>query len=408
LIERLQASRTLPTHRVFNSHKKEQKSLRDGIARHGKGIAALVINGLRKELAMKRLTLISSALLVGVVLAPSSEAADRPPLFEFRGTFGTASFVGAERHEVAGFGFRWNATERFSIEPELLFMRAPLPCYYACGDYGGTDRDVVFATNFIYRLTDSTKRVQPYFTSGIGYLKHQEETTLWTDEHQMLWMHFGLGLRVRVTDRVSLLPEVRVGVDGAYATLSAAYGFIPERNPTRGGRRSQDNPQKVARSFEELRELLEPGTGVTVTDAKGNEIRGKVETIASAEEVLTLRSSGKVDGNAGKNGLLTLSRDDVYRIDARTRDPLTNGIAIGAAVGAGLGALAAAGCECEGAGYAALYMTGLGASLGMAIDALLSSKKIVFLASESTPGVRLRVVPLVSKDKKGVTVVVDF
>jgi hypothetical protein len=44
----------------------------------------------------------------------------------------------------------------------------------------------------------------------------------------------------------------------------------------------------------------------------------------------------------------------------------------------------------------------------MGIDALFSSKRIVFLASASSPGVRLRVVPVVSKDKKGVTVVVDF
>jgi hypothetical protein len=357
---------------------------------------------------MKHLILTSCTVLLCSFLSTSSEAAGRPPLFEFHGTFGTASFVGAERHDVAGFAFRWNATERFSIEPELLFMRAPLPCYYACEDYGGTDRDVVFATNFIYRLTDSTKRVQPYFTSGIGYLKHQEETSLWTDKHQTLWMHFGLGLRVRVTDSVSLLPEVRIGVDGTYATVSAAYGFIPERKSTRGGRRSRQNSRKVARSFEELGEVLDPGMGVTVTDANGNEIRGKVETVSLAEEVLMLRTSGALDRNAGKTGLVTLSQYDVHRVDARVRDPLTNGIYIGAAVGAGLGALYAAGCQCEGAGYAALYMTGIGASLGMGIDALFSSKRIVFLASASSPGVRLRVVPVVSKDKKGVTVVVDF
>jgi hypothetical protein len=162
--------------------------------------------------------------------------------------------------------------------------------------------------------------------------------------------------------------------------------------------------QEVAPSFDALAGRIHVGDRIWVTDATGREVRGRLERLSSDELVLK------------DNGSDTFAAADVRRVRARDRDSLKNGTLIGLGVGGTMGtawcigAIADdsgdidAGVECA-EGFT--VFPGLGALIGLAVDALIPGKvRVVYQASLPREASRasLMVVPLFSSRQRGLAV----
>src|SRR5262245_18422832 len=95
---------------------------------------------------------------------------------------------------------------------------------------------------------------------------------------------------------------------------------------------AQASAQDVARSFEQLQVLVQPGDTVTVRDAQGAEKKGRITSLTDA--ALTV---------AQGDGTRAFHEADVATIDQRRGDPLKNGALWGLGVGMGLAGLGIAG-----------------------------------------------------------------
>ena len=150
--------------------------------------------------------------------------------------------------------------------------------------------------------------------------------------------------------------------------------------------------QSPAARFADMR--LETDQIVTVTTQGGTEIRGRVSKTDGG--TLTLRA----DDNSYE-----ISEADTRHID-RDGDPVWEGLAIGLAMGGGLGLIGALSCsECGGSGGAAgaLAFAGIGTGVGALIDLLIPGKTRVFQAPTSGAS-RVRLVPFVAANRHGMLV----
>jgi hypothetical protein len=94
-------------------------------------------------------------------------------------------------------------------------------------------------------------------------------------------------------------------------------------------------------------------------------------------------------------------------------DSLRNGALIGFAVGAVAGALVAVAIICEGAAVCApggaLLWGGVGAGIGLGIDAARKGKQVlVYRAPGASGGARLSIAPVITPRTKGVAVSYSF
>lgn len=161
-------------------------------------------------------------------------------------------------------------------------------------------------------------------------------------------------------------------------------------------------PASVVRSFEELKSRLGAGATILVTDSGGHEARGRLRELS--ERSLTLLVNGEPR---------SFSPADVRLIEERTADSLWNGLLIGAAAGAvpALYWRFADPNECGNSICGDDLVRGMipGAALGLAIDAAIRKKVIVYRAT-STPSTRniLTIVPMVADRRTGFALVVAF
>jgi hypothetical protein len=164
--------------------------------------------------------------------------------------------------------------------------------------------------------------------------------------------------------------------------------------------------QKPVTSFDQLDTRLKPGDTVWVTDGQGREVKGRINSLAP--EAITLKGDGPTTFVAG----------DVRLISERRRDSLANGALIGLAAGGGL-TLAFCLPNTNGAdkGYCylgALFYAGVGAAIGVGIDALIPGRKLVAYRAPGTSGssesrqARLSIAPFVTPRAKGVAVSFAF
>jgi hypothetical protein len=137
--------------------------------------------------------------------------------------------------------------------------------------------------------------------------------------------------------------------------------------------------QELAGSFDQLRVLVKPGDTVTVTDSTGQEARGTIAALSSnALELL-------VAGN--RRNLL---ENDVRTIRQRRGDPLGNGAKWGFGIGAALGLIGGIAAVAEYDDSAAvvpvlaLLYGGLGAGIGVGIDAMISSDRVIYSRTTTT------------------------
>jgi hypothetical protein len=160
--------------------------------------------------------------------------------------------------------------------------------------------------------------------------------------------------------------------------------------------------QEPVRDFSQLNTRLRPGDTIWVTDAQGREVKGQI--LSLAPDQLTL-----------EGGARTFAGPDVKAISVRRGDSLRNGALIGMGVGGGLVAVGclAAGEEGDGAWCVAgaLIYAGIGAGIGVGIDALIPGKKIVAYrapGSGSVSHARLSIAPVVTRRSKGLALSFAF
>ena len=155
--------------------------------------------------------------------------------------------------------------------------------------------------------------------------------------------------------------------------------------------------QQIAGNFDQLRVLVASGDTLTVTDASGARLKGKLTQLSASGLVLDV------------SGVLRQFQDTtVMTIEKRGSDPLKNGALTGLAIGGVIGGLAigaAAGYTGgEAAAYAltgALLYGGIGAGIGAGIDALVEGRRVIY-ASTSSPTTKLTVLPVLNGKRRGV------
>ena len=159
--------------------------------------------------------------------------------------------------------------------------------------------------------------------------------------------------------------------------------------------------QGVAESFTALQELVEVGQTVTVVDASGREVTGPITALTPARLVL---------GGGGRER--AWEEADVVRIRYRGQDSLRNGTLIGLGVGAAVAAVALlAGPPLEGPDadwgiFSVAVGAGLGAALGVGIDAMFTAERDIFRRSGS--GAQVRLQPLLHARGGGLRVGIAF
>jgi hypothetical protein len=157
-----------------------------------------------------------------------------------------------------------------------------------------------------------------------------------------------------------------------------------------GAKRSPE----VSRSAKGLAYRMRFGDTISLRTPTGGTITGRVEDFDGDE----LRIDGRT---------FSLSGGDVRQIDLRLDDPVGNGALIGAGIGTGL---VLATCVAVGADCAEFILVlgglyaGAGAGLGTLFDALHRGREVVYVAPSAASERKLTVVPLFTRDKKGVLV----
>jgi len=161
--------------------------------------------------------------------------------------------------------------------------------------------------------------------------------------------------------------------------------------------------QELASSFDQLRVVVKSGDVLAVTGGDGHLFRGRLVSL----------SASTMDLIAADGTRRALGEEDVRTIRISRPDSLGNGAKTGFAVGGGLGLLAGLAFLHEFGGesfivvaeVAALY-GGLGAGIGVGIDALISSNDVIFFR----PGGKatLRVAPILGRQARGMRLTLAF
>lgn len=143
----------------------------------------------------------AAVLILAAACAPAAAFAQDAPRASVDLSSGYAAFVDDSRidHGWVGGAFRWRLSRRVSVGPELVYMIGPRG-----------DRDV-FVTGKVLVDFMPARRVSPYFVADGGVMFHRDEFlsgAFWSREAAG---SVGGGVRVDVTDRVFVAPEVRIG-----------------------------------------------------------------------------------------------------------------------------------------------------------------------------------------------------
>ena len=155
----------------------------------------------------------------------------------------------------------------------------------------------------------------------------------------------------------------------------------------------QAQAQQLASTFDQLRVLLKQNDTLTITDTSGQRLRGKVSTVSSSRLVLDVSGTVREFQNS-----------EVEEIRMRRPDPLGNGALTGMAIGAGLAVAAvasqASGSELGWIPLAALVYGGIGAGIGVGVDALIERDRVIYARSTSS----ISITPVFGNKRPGVFV----
>lgn len=140
--------------------------------------------------------------------------------------------------------------------------------------------------------------------------------------------------------------------------------------------------QELATTVDQLRVLVKPGDTLIVSDRSGRQMRGQL-----------VKFAGTTIEIAEGQAVHAYRPEEIANIQLRYADSLANGAKIGFGIGAGLGVLASLAIAGELNAAAAvptiiLVYGAMGAGVGVGIDGLNSSTRIIFSRPAST-GVRV-------------------
>jgi hypothetical protein len=182
---------------------------------------------------------------------------------------------------------------------------------------------------------------------------------------------------------------------------------------------NQEQEELPVSSFAELRDHLRIGDTVHVRDAERNELRGKISGFDWDRGSVTLRDVLQSNRDVRyrrevwrKVEARTLTEADVRRLEHEVSDPLTNGAAIGGAIGAGSFVLLAVGLEAGFSPEAALWgalFSAAGAGIGAASDAAFKRRIVLFEGGKKDLcSWSLGVAPIVTREAKGLALRLSF
>jgi hypothetical protein len=125
---------------------------------------------------------------------------------------------GAVNHFTAGGSLRVYLSRRWSVEPEFLYMRH---------NNSVRDRDYLLWGNFSFDFRHRPNRIVPYWFAAPGLIHHRTSFGQQTFSTNEAAFGTGGGVRVFLSDRVYVAPQVRVGVaDGIFAEVTGSIGFV--------------------------------------------------------------------------------------------------------------------------------------------------------------------------------------
>jgi len=160
-------------------------------------------------------------------------------------------------------------------------------------------------------------------------------------------------------------------------------------------------PAQLVSSFEQLQLLVKPGDNIYVTDAAGVRTKGRIAELSPSSLGLVVKGVRR-----------DLLQVDIREVRQWRGDSLKNGALIGAAVGGGSMAvgIAAYGCyECFADAVGAVaFSAGIGAAIGVGVDAPIPSKQMIFLNPGRNGAAKLQVKPILNRSNTGVKVAFSF
>jgi hypothetical protein len=158
-------------------------------------------------------------------------------------------------------------------------------------------------------------------------------------------------------------------------------------------------------SFEQLQLLVKPGDKIDVIGVDGIRTKGKIESLTPS----TLRLFTK-------GGIRDFAQKDALEVGQKRSDSLGNGALIGAVAGGGImGGAAIALCsggDCDSSGgqiaLAIVAYTGIGAAIGVGIDAMFKHHQTIYKQLPQTTLRTLSVSPVLAAGNKGAVVRFSF
>ena len=167
---------------------------------------------------------------LAAALLPESALAQAPtgPVGALELTAGHAGFVddATRHHSVFGGSARYYLGPRISIGPEVVYMRGP-----------GGDRDLFVTGNVTFDLAGRSERtgptevpygrpprVIPFVVVGAGLMRHSDRFGATTYPSSEGALTGGGGVRGRITDRVFVAGEFRLGWE-LHARTTATVGW---------------------------------------------------------------------------------------------------------------------------------------------------------------------------------------
>jgi hypothetical protein len=155
--------------------------------------------------------------MLGATAGTAAAQTGRPVAVE--GTVGWAGFVddATIHHRVFGGGVRIPIRRRLSVGPEVVYMIGP-----------ATDRDLfLYGSLWVDLVTERAHtRVVPYCVFGGGYFRHSNRFGSVTFASREGSVTAGGGVRVHLTDRVSVGGDLRIGWEPHLrATAHVGVGF---------------------------------------------------------------------------------------------------------------------------------------------------------------------------------------
>ena len=158
--------------------------------------------------------------------------------------------------------------------------------------------------------------------------------------------------------------------------------------------------QEVASSIEQLRVLVRPGAEVRVTETDGTKVKGTIQGFDGSSLHLWVKDSLRV-----------LDESEIRTVTERRDDSLRNGARNGFITGAVFGALTALSIAGQAEpGWNAFFIPfavaaygGIGAGIGVGIDAMIRSDEVIF-DSEFKRASTAAIAPIVERGRAGVQV----